>query len=136
MPNIFDDLDAAVTAAVADVFGDMAVIHPRLAASEYSNGQPDGTRPQRTVTGIFSSGPDTEKYSGQSRSAASSSAARSTQSCTFWLSAVQLATVPYAIAKGDRIVISDRPAETYKVSAMHPTDMGDIEFLLTIEEAT
>ena len=137
MSSPFDDLDAALSAAVDGVFATKAIILPRL-SSQYAERTDDPERASVEVTGVFSAGPAASEIPGQARSSDFDGVTRlNQQAASFWVSAAVAAEIPYRVARGDAVKFPERPGEpTYAVVAPRPSDMGDIEFVLAIEDPT
>lgn len=128
MSNPFADLDAALSGAVGDAFGEVAVISPRI-SGEFGSGE-DPARPERTVKGVFSSGPMEGRIASDARGTFQGQTRAVGQSATLWIAAATIAAVPYRIRKGDRVTFPCRPNLAFEVVASDPTDLGDIELSL------
>lgn len=138
MPNnAFADLDAIVSGTMLAEFGIRGIISPRI-ASQYGAAQPDPTRAQTEVRGIFSSGPAVDNIGGQSRGGAPGGATMiGGQTLVFWLAAATTRSLAYPIRRGDRVILPDEAAPNrFAVSAIRPTDMGDLELVMIEDEGT
>ena len=135
MSTPFDELDATMSAAIRDAFGTTALILPRL-STQYAARADDPARAAVEVVGIFSAGPAETEIRGQARSTDFAGLTRlNQQAASFWISAATVAEIPYRVARGDAVRFPERPGEpTYAVVAPRPSDMGDIELLLAIED--
>jgi hypothetical protein len=133
MPTAFDEMDAALSAAIGEVFGEVAVITPRLKA-QYVDGVADPARPAQQVRGIYSSGPSIERI-GDGRGNASAGYDRAMQTSSFWLDAIEAAKFVDGLRPGDRVTFPARPALRMRISACQASDMGDLEILLVSEDA-
>ncbi len=133
-PSPFAELDAIVSEAVEEEFGSRATLMPfTQASSQYANPRPDPARPEAEVVGIFSSGPAIDGIAGQARAGASSGPTMITgQSLVFWISAATVEALPWAVRSGDRLRFPDAAdPRRYRIAAIRPTDMGDLELMLT-----
>jgi len=126
--SAFDDVDADLSAAMKAEFGDAAVLSPTL-KSDYGAAPVDPDRPERSIFGIFSSGPVVGKLDGDSRGQGFN-ARRATEVASFWLSAASMAEIGYEIRPGDRLTVSGRPT-AFRIVAVLPTSQGDAELHLT-----
>ena len=135
MASPFDDLDATASAALVAGFGEAAIIIPR-APAQYVESAGDADRDQHKVQGIFSAGPARVSFRGQSVGVEMVGATQvATAAAEFWMSAEQVAALPYAPKKGDLLVMVDQPgAPKYAVSARQPTDQGDLTLHLLVED--
>ena len=134
MPSPFDDLDAALSAAVDANFGERAAIIPRV-SGQYVARAADPGRAQRLVRGVFSLGPASDTVQGQVKGAEFSGTTRMVSGASeFWISAAEAAALGYEIAAGDVVRLDSRPgAPVYAVAAPHRTDAGDINLILVKE---
>ncbi len=135
MASPFDDLDALISGAIGDAFGEVAVLRPRL-SSQYVERADDPTRPIATVAGVFSAGTSDE----QLRSMGAELTGRTrlaSQSAEFWLPAEQVQALVARPVKGDALTLTGRDgAPVYSISQVQPSDMGDLNLILVREEAT
>jgi hypothetical protein len=128
MSNPFADLDAALSGAVGDAFGEQAVISPRIAGEFGSTVDP--ARPARTVRGVYSSGPMEGRIASDARGTFQGQTRAIGQSATLWIAAATISALPYGIRKGDRVNFPARPNLAFDIVAFEPTDLGDIELSL------
>lgn len=128
MSNPFADLDAALSGAVGDAFGEQAVISPRIAGEFGASVDPE--RPTRTVQGVFSSGPMEGRIASDARGTFQGQTRAVGQSATLWIAAATVAALPNGIRKGDRVTFPARPTIAFEVVALDPTDLGDLELSL------
>lgn len=135
MSTPFDELDARLSAGVDGAFGSTALIRPRT-SSQYAARAADPERAAFQVVGVFSAGPAESDISGQSRGAQFAGLTRlSQQAASLWLSAAAVAALPYRPARGDAVEFPGRPGSpVYAIVAVRPSDMGDMELILTIED--
>jgi hypothetical protein len=135
MASPFDDLDALVSGAIGDAFGEVAVLRPRI-SSQYVERADDPSRPIATVTGVFSAGPADDKLKGGSAGSEFSGGTRVvSQSAEFWLPAEQVRALVARPVKGDALTLTGRDgAPVYSISQVHPSDMGDLNLILTWED--
>lgn len=136
MPSPFDAMDADLSAAVMDAFGETvaATIRPRV-LSQYRGRTADNARPVRSLAGIFSAGPQVEQMKGASSAELAGSTRMATRACEFWVSAANVAALPYRIAVGDLIEFPGRAEEpAYSVARIQPSDLGDLNLLLVVED--
>lgn len=126
--SIFDDLDAELSSAMEDEFGDMAVFSPRV-PSEYGAALVDPARPEKQVRGIYSSGPVIRKLDGDARGNQFNTKQVS-EVLVFWISAAALAALGYDVRKDDQLTIAGKP-KPFRVVAVMATDRGDVELHLS-----
>ena len=133
--SIFDDLDALTSAAVKDVFAEPAHLRPRLSA-QYAERAVDPDRAEVTVHGIFSAGPVKDDLRGQARGGQMSGTTKLTSTAAeFWIAKAQVAALTALPAKGDMITFTSRAGSpVYAISAVHHTDMGDLNLILVRED--
>lgn len=122
--SAFDDFDAEISAIVEAEFGDVAVFSPQI-SGEFTASQADPSRPQRSLTGVFSSGPVSERAYRGEKPGSGAAHERFAQSATLWVSAANIATLPYDLAPGDAVAVRGMK---FTISEMMATDRGDIEF--------
>lgn len=134
MPSPFDALDAALSRSVMSAFGETqaASLRPRTRA-EYTEG-PDATRPDRSISGVFSEGHDVSPLRGSSLGSEHTGVTRlSTQLAEFFLPAAEVALVPYAIKQGDKLAFPHRAGQpVYTISDIQKSDTGDLNLILVI----
>jgi len=122
MPSPFDQLDAAVQAAMDQAFGEAIRVEP-MAAGNYAS-VPDPARPAKAARAIISRAPQpaATNYPATNRK----SADRAAGPTEAWIGAADLAALGYPIRKGDLIVLTDDPGEPrYAVTAVYLTDQRD-----------
>lgn len=135
MASPFDDLDRMLSGAVTDVFGEAAVLTPRI-ASQYVARAADPDRSSMSVQGIFSAGPGDLPVKGQATGGEFAGTTRlNVMKAEFWMSAAQVASLGYAPAKGDTISFPNRPGSpVYSVAAVQKTNLGDAALILVRED--
>lgn len=135
MPSPFDILDAAASVAVVSAYGEQAVLRPRR-SEQYVERAADADRNGAIVSGIFSARPTSFDLHGQARGAELDGTTRvNAAGSEFWVARDQAKALPFSPAKGDLLTLPDRPGSpTYAISAIQPTSMGDIAFLLVRED--
>ena len=135
MTSPFDELDAAMSAAMITAYGEVAVLRPRV-RQQYVERAADSDRNAVQVWGVFSSGPFEQQLKGQhigneNQGGMRFGAARS----EFWMSAAQIAEIGFEPAAGDLLELPGRPSEpAYAVSFVQRTDRGDINLSLVRED--
>lgn len=135
MPSAFDQLDEALSASVLGAFGEAAVLRPRV-ASQYTERAADPARPPVDLVGIYSAGPGETPIKGRSVGGEFVGPTRfATARSEFWIEAAQVALIPYTIAPGDLIVLTDRGGAAYEVVSAQATDMGDVNLILSLDGA-
>jgi hypothetical protein len=134
MPD-FDRLDGAMSVAVMKAFGEKAVFCPR-ASEQYAERTVDADRNRALVWGVFSARPTNFDLHGQARGAELDGATRiNAARSEFWVARQQAEALPFRPAKGDLLTLSGRPGSpTYAISAIQPTNVGDLAFLLVCED--
>lgn len=88
------------------------------------------------MTGVFSAGPVDQQLKGQARSGEFAGTTRlESSSSEFWISRAKLATVGFAISKGDAVSFPGRcGSPVYSVAAIQRTSQGDVALILVIED--
>lgn len=135
MPSPFDALDAALSSAVLSSFGeDGAQLRPRT-RSEFTEGA-DGSRPARSIRGVFSDGHGVEGIRGAAMGSEFAGVSRlSVQMAEFWISQADLSALPYAIRKGDQIALTGRPGvPVYDISDMQNSEVGGVNLILVASQ--
>jgi len=134
MGSIWQRLDALAGRAANAVFSEAVRIMPRL-ANEYIASQPDASRQEATVRGIFSLEPSTDDLRGQRISGESRGALRMVfAEAVIQITAAEAALIGFMPVKSDLIKLIDRPGcMTYAVEHVEPFDSGDIALYLTKE---
>lgn len=135
MPSPFDDLDAAASSAVVTAYGEQAVLRPRT-SEQYVERAADADRNGAIVRGVFSARPTSFDLHGQARGAELDGTTRvNAARSEFWVAREHAEALPFRPAKGDLLTLSGRPGlPTYAISAIQPTNMGDLAFLLVRED--
>lgn len=138
MSSPFDALDAALSHAVLAAFGEteQAMLRP-VARSAYAVAASDPSRPARPVRGIFSAAPVETQPKGNAVGGEWSGSTRfSSSAAEFWISAADVAAIPYRIATGDRIEFPGRAGSpAYSVADLHQTSAGDLNLILALGDA-
>ncbi|MBY0400954.1 hypothetical protein K2X89_11705 [Myxococcota bacterium] len=136
MSSPFDALDAALSRVVMDRFGETegALLRPRT-VSQYAGRAADPARPETTICGIFSAGPGDAPIRGNSTGEFAGTTRLASMSVELWLPAGEVAAIPFEIAVGDLIELSDRAgAPVYSVARVQKTDLGDANLILVRED--
>ena len=135
MPSPFDALDAAASSAVVAVYGEQAILRPRR-SEQYVERTVDTDRNGAIVSGIFSARPTSFALHGQARGAELDGTTRvNAARSEFWVARGQAEALPFRPVKGDLLTFPGRPGSpTYAISAIQPTSMGDMAFLLVRED--
>ena len=132
MPSPFDNLDGALSRAVMGVFGETvaASLRPRT-ISEYADGA-DPDRPARDIRGVFTEAHDVAQPRGAAMGSEFSGVTRiAVHQAEFFITAADLAAVPYAIRQKDRLAFPGRAgAPVYSIADMQRGDTGDLNLLL------
>lgn len=134
MTSPFDALDAAASSAVATAFGEQAILRPRV-SEQYVERAADAERNAVTVWGVFSARPTSFDLHGQARGAELDGTTRvNAARSEFWIARQQAEALSFRPARGDLLSLPGRPGSpTYAISAIQPTNMGDLAFLLVRE---
>jgi hypothetical protein len=132
---MFDDLDAALSGAIKDVFSEVAVHRPRVSA-RYVERADDPDRVQHLIYGVFSAGPAEDQLKGIARGAEFSGTSRVfSTSAEFSLAPANVKALTALPAKGDTITLSSRAGcPVYAVSGLQHSDMGDLNLILVRED--
>ena len=135
MTSPFDGLDAAASSAVVTAYGEQAVLRPRT-SEQYVERAADADRNGAIVWGVFSARPTSFGLHGQARGAELDGTTRvNAARSEFWVARDQAEALPFRPAKGDLLSLPSRHGSpTYAVSAIQPTNMGDLAFLLVRED--
>lgn len=135
MTSPFDDLDAAMSAAINTAYGEVAVLRPRI-RRQYVERAGDSDRPAVRVWGVFSSGPFEQPIKGQLVGNENQGAMRfAGAKAEFWIGTAQVAEMGFEPSAGDLLELPGRPSEpAYAVSFVQRTDRGDLNLILTRED--
>ena len=135
MVSRFDALDAAASSAVVTAYGEQAVLRPRR-SEQYVERTADAERNAVTVWGVFSARPTSFDLHGQARGAELDGATRvNAAQSEFWIVRDQAEALSFRPAKGDSLNLPGRPGcPAYAISAIQPTNMGDLNLLLVRED--
>jgi hypothetical protein len=131
----FDDLDAAASAVTAALYGEAALLRARSRAL-YATPGPDTSRGEIEVFGVFSKSTGSGPIKGQATGAEFGGTTRlNMASAEFWLAAEQVAMMVHRPAKGDELVLHERPGQpAYAITAVHESNMGDVALTLVRED--
>lgn len=133
MATRFDQLDAALSASCITAFGEAATLRPRR-ASRFSDRAADPSRPEAPVSGVYSAGPGEESLKGKVIGGDFQGMTRfATMRAEFWVPAEVVASLPYPIAPGDLVILTDGNLP-YEVVKTQPTDMGDVNLILAFDD--
>lgn len=126
MSTGFDDFDTMLSEVLGDVFGETAVLMPRVV-------HPDGTRsvdpdrPYSMIRGVFSDGPDAKTSGGQFFAAP----LVQEMIADFWVAASEVGRLSFEPRQGDQIEMSCRPGPpSYMISGLNRTHQGDVHLIL------
>jgi len=135
MTSPFDALDAAASAVVVTAYGEQAVLRPRT-SEQYVERAADADRNAVTVWGVYSARPTSFDLRGQARGAELDGTTRvNAVRSEFWIARDQSEVLPFRPAKGDLLSLPGRHGcPTYAISAIQPTNMGDLNLLLVRED--
>lgn len=135
MTSPFDAFDASLSAATVQVFGEQAILRPRV-SSQYAERAADQDRHQQAVTGIFSAGPAEGSLKGSSSSGDFAGTTRlATMTAAFWIAADTAASLSARPMKGDTITLIGREGcPVYTIARVEPSDRGDLNFILVSED--
>jgi len=133
--SMFDDLDAALSGAIKGAFAEVAVHRPRVSV-QYAERAAAPDRAEVPVHGIFSAGPVQDDLRGQGRGGQMSGTTKlGSTAAEFWIAKAQVAALTALPAKGDAITLISRVGSpVYAISAVHHTDMGDLNLILVRED--
>ena len=135
MASVFDELDLMASSAALQTFGEDAILRPRR-TSQYVEAAADADRYSVTVRGVFSAHAAQSDLRGQARGAEFTGTSRLvSEQSEFWIASVDAEALGFRPAKGDLLILPGRSgAPTFAVSAVHPTNMGDLNLLLVRED--
>lgn len=134
MASPFDALDAALSASCLGAFGEAATLRPRM-ASQYTERAADPARPEAQIFGVYSAGPGEVPIRGEATGGEFKGPTRfATMRAEFWIGAEHIAGLPYTVAKGDLIILTDRGDLPYEIVKVQPTDMGDVNLILAFDD--
>lgn len=134
LSNPFDRLDRIVSDAVNRGFSVVARIQ-KMAPGRSSLTGP-GVDPEFAawdIRGVHSSGPNKTSLQGKSRGGDIGGPTEvQGQVSTLWIKALDIHGAPFAVAVGDRVSFPFAATpNAYRIARMQPTDMGDLELVLT-----
>lgn len=126
MSTGFEDFDVMLSEVLGDVFGETAVLMPRVA-------HPDGTRsvdpdrPYCMIRGVFSDGPEAKTSGGQFFAMP----LVQEMIADFWVAASEVGRLSFEPRQGDQIEMSCRPGPpSYRVSGLRRSHLGDVHLIL------
>lgn len=135
--NPFAALDDAASAAVQAAFGIAARIIPYRAATSYSEGGPDPERPPVDLVCIMSSAPVAPRIGGDNLGGITTGSGKlAGQDLVLWITPADVRSIRWEIRKNDRVVlpnVDERYPAQFKIAAVRPTDMGDLELVLSVD---
>ncbi len=131
----FDDLDAAMSAAIVTAYGEVALLRPRV-RQQYVERAADSDRNAVQVWGVFSAGPITQPLKGQFVGTETQGGLRvGAVRSEFWIGAAQIVEIGFEPATGDLLELPGRASEpAYAVAFVQRTDRGDLTLVLTRED--
>jgi hypothetical protein len=137
MSNAFEAMDETLSAALSSAFAEPALLRPRM-PTQYAERSVDPDRPEAMTYGIFSAGPAQEDLRGQARGRQMSGTTKlASTAAEFWIAKAQAEELTALPAKGDAIILTGRAGRpVYAISAVHHTDMGDLNLILVRENET
>lgn len=136
MGSPFDAAARAANAVQVRVFGEPVRIEPQAGRQIRLGGTiANGTRPMRTVRGIFTKASASAPLEGSRRGAdGRGTTAFAGFETMLALSAEVYASLGYDLKDGDAIVLTDRADERWTiVKAGPPDDLGDITLVLSMD---
>ena len=135
MGAAFDDLEAAMSAAIVTAYGEVGILRPRT-RQQYVERAADSDRNAVQIWGVFSSGPFEQPLKGQLVGNQNQGAMRfAGAKAEFWIGTAQVAEMGFEPAAGDLLELPGRPTEpAYAVSFVQRTDRGDLNLILTRED--
>jgi len=135
MMSAFDELDRWAAGAALEAFGEDAILTPRR-ASPYAEAVADADRPAIMVRGVFSAHGAQSDLRGQTRGSEFKGTGRLvSEQSEFWIARADVEALGFRPARGDLLTLPERPeAPTFTISAVHPTNMGDLNLLLVRED--
>ena len=135
MVSAFDAFDEQAAAATVLAFGEDAILTRRI-SSQYVEPTVDAEQAAVTVRGVFSAHAANSDLRGQGRGSEISGTTRITsEQSEFWIAKEQADGLGSRPARGDQLSLPGRPgAPTFAISAIHPTNMGDLNLLLVRED--
>lgn len=128
MASSFDEQLAALDGAVNDQHGEAALIRPRETVA-YHPSLADPDRPEETVEGVYSNGPQSGPFTG----AADWGGAPMLDKVIgeFWLSAVSYASIGYEVKEKDELILTDRQGQpSFMITDIHRSSEGDVNLIL------
>ena len=135
MGTSFDDLEAAMSAAINTAYGEVAILRPRT-RQHYVERAADSDRNAVQIWGVFSSGPFEQPIKGQLVGNQNQGALRfAGAKAEFWIGTAQVAEMGFEPSAGDLLELPGRPTEpAYAVSFVQRNDRGDLNLILTRED--
>lgn len=130
MPSLFDTIEAASQAAIDAVFGDGNVrIVPQAQSSNYGGGD-DPARMPMDIRATFSAAPMNAK--GDYPNTRRDGTDLALSPAELWIERGAAAAIPYALKRGDKILIFSGTGDPRSFSIADPQygEHGDIRLLL------
>jgi hypothetical protein len=137
MTSAFDALDALVSGAALEAFGEVAVLTPRR-SRQYVEASVDADRVSVKLRGVFSALAAQTDLRGQGRGGEFAGTTRAvSEQSAFWIAAAQVDELGFRPAKGDLLRFPRRSGNPcFAIAAVHPTSMDDLNLLLVREDVT
>lgn len=126
--SAFDEHTAALDGAVVDAFADRATVTPRT-IDQYAGAAADPDRSAFDVCGVLSKTSEVnrampERYGPDVETAS--------VAAEFWIPKANIPADPPR--KGDALSFPGTAEPTYSVALANPTDRGDLNLILTVED--
>ena len=133
--SAFEALDVGLSAALFEAFAEPAHLRPRR-STQYAERAVDPDRAEVTVHGVFSAGPVKDDLRGQARGGQMSGTTKlGSTAAEFWIAKAQVAALTALPVNGDTVTLTSRTGSpVYAISAVHYTDMGDLNLILVWED--
>lgn len=135
--NIFARAMQIADRSQVRIMGEPVQLLPRV-GGQYAARKADTARSPVELSAVFTGeGEQSPPGGSRLRPAHFKGTSRATMmAANLWLSAEQVAALPWRPRAGDQVVLSARqPVETYAVSALEPNDLGDLVLVLVLEDA-
>ncbi len=130
----FDDMLSGLDSAIEDVFGESAILTPRVPTT-YGTPTSDPGRFDVILTGTFSDGPASGYLNGGYPGEFSGKTMMDAMIAEFWVSASGVLAIGYDVKTGDALTLTDKSGvPTYRITEIQRTGEGDMNLVLVLEE--
>ena len=111
MASPFAALDDRLSRSIGRVFGEAAIVRPRL-HTDYTGYSVDPDRAPKMIDVIFSAGPEQTRLGGGGKGDLAGQSKLQMQTASMWVPAAEIAAIPYVIRQGDAVTFEARPGRS------------------------